>query len=76
MNCISYNIKTGNLMIYDRYIVRVHWYGNTLRFWYRKNGCMNYLAKLELEDLKKAIRFFVERGADFGKAINSYGMEE
>lgn len=69
----SYNRNTGNIMVNNRFIVRHETAEDgSLRFWYRNRGRKNYLESDQLSELKDAINWLRERGADFGSAVNEF----
>lgn len=72
MSSVTYNVKTGNLLMYDRYILRREEWKDGIRFWFKYRGTKRYLCQLEMEDLKSFLRWALERGMDFGDDVNAF----
>ena len=45
----SYNYKSGNIIIHDKYVLRYDNDNGTVRFWYKYKNCKMYLCNTELQ---------------------------
>ena len=75
MNMFSYNCKTGNIMQFDKRVVRWEKCGDELRIFTKYKGVKWYLSALEMEDFRKCVKWLIEQhGCDFGPDINALAV--
>ena len=73
----SYNYKTGNIMQFERRIVRWEKRGSELRFYTQDRGFKGYFSRHELKEFAKFVQWLTEqRGCSFGADIDAFCRAE
>lgn len=69
----SYNTKTGNIMQFDKRVVRWEKNCGNLYFYTIQKKCKCFLSQYEISELVQTIKWLREQhGCDFGEEINQF----